>query len=143
MTERPTVDQLERIIAEQANLLDYEEGRSFFIAALRRVLKVGGPSAAVAVARAALDDLRRTEPDRWRWLDQARAGDERERAREELDLAARVRRLLDDWVRTMTAEHAAAMQEQEQREQRVAKAVAALERSGVDGVRLALGLLRR
>lgn len=138
----PTVDELEQLLAEQQNLLAYEEGRSNFLAALRRVLKVGGLVVAVAVARAALDDLGRTDADRRRWYGEASDGYERERARDDLDLAARVRRLLREFLKSLEAEYASQLRDQQLRERRVAKAITTLRtKPAAEATRLALGLL--
>lgn len=138
----PTVDELEQLLAEQQNLLAYEEGRSNFLSALRRVLKVGGLVVAVAVARAALDDLARTDADRRRWHSEAAEGYERERAREDMDLAARVRRLLREFLKSLEAEYASQLRDQQVRERRVAKAITTLRtKPPQDATRLALGLL--
>lgn len=136
------VEELEQLLAEQQNLLAYEEGRSNFLAALRRVLKLGGLVVAVAVARAALNDLARTDADRRRWYAEASDGYERGRAREDMDLAAHVRRLLRDFTQSLEEDQASQLRDLQVRERRLVKAIMVLRtRPPAEGARLALGLL--
>lgn len=141
--DSPRISKLAQILGDQGTLLAYEEGRGSFLSALQRLVRAGGPDLAVgaAVARVALDDLQRTDDDRRRWFNDSR-DDERTMARRDLNEAARVRRVLRAWLGETERELRRLADEERRRNERVARATAALERQDASGARLALGLLR-